>query len=335
MTTIKDVSRIAGVSIATVSRTLRNPEKVSEKTREIVLKAIEETGYQPNMLASSFRTKKSNAILVLVPNMANLFYSRVIRGIQQVAEETGYNVLLGDTGGDVEIENRYSGFALTKQVDGVIQLSKHLPKTLEKIVLNENPFPYVNACEYLDDRPFPTIGVDNEAAQYQITEHLIQQGHRKFAVITGANGVPVHDDRLRGFHRAMIQNRLGDEKPIICEGDFSLDSGAECARKVLIQDPSFTGLICFSDEMAIGALQTLKEFGKKTPEDISVTGFDDIEFARYADPPLTTMRQPTTEIGEVAAKILFAQMEGTPIENTKIRLPTEMIIRASTQAPAT
>lgn len=332
MTTIKDVSEAAGVSVATVSRTLRTPEKVSAEMRERVLKAVADTNYQPNYLAQRFRTKRSNAIMVLVSTLRNAFYARVISGIQRVAEEKKYTVLLGETGDRIDVEEKYAAFAATKQVEGVIQLSDRLPAPIRPLLEAEEPFPYVNACEFSGMLPYPTVGIDNRLASAEITSHLLKAGHTDIAVITGPSTNPVSRERLAGVRDARARRGLEAGPMPIIEGDFTVGSGALCADIALAQPQAFTALICFNDAMAIGAMHTLKRRGISIPDDVSVVGFDDIEFARYADPPLTTMSQPTVSIGQTAAHILFDRIEGGPASATEVRLPTDLIVRDSSRA---
>ena len=221
MATIRDVSKIAGVSVATVSRTISKPDKVSAKTRKIVEAAIIETDYKPDILARNFRTRKSSTIVVLVPDIANPFFSRVIRGIEQTAQGLGYAVLLGDTQGDRNREITYANMVKTSQADGIIQLDSHIPFE------NENgPYvPIVNICDCVRDTDIPTIEIDNVLAAEKMTEYLTSLGHKSIAIITGPVDATITQDRLRGYKKALNKAKIDFIPENISVGDYSLLSG--------------------------------------------------------------------------------------------------------------
>ncbi|MCL4164959.1 UNVERIFIED_CONTAM: hypothetical protein GTU68_035686, partial [Idotea baltica] len=192
MATIREVSKIAGVSVATVSRTISKPDKVSPKTRKVVEAAILETNYKPDVLARNFRTRKSSTIVVLVPDIANPFFSRVIRGIEQTAQNLGYSVLLGDTQGEHDREIIYANMVRTSQADGIIQLDSHIPFEDK----NETRTPIVNACDCIRNTDIPTIEIDNAVAAEKMTDYLISLGHKNIALITGPIASTITQDRL-------------------------------------------------------------------------------------------------------------------------------------------
>ena len=185
MVTIKDVAKLAGVSIATVSRSLAEPDKVSEKTRNKVIQAVEESGYVANTLAQNFRRRRSNTVLVLVPDIANPFFANIIQGIEQVARQFKYRVLLGDTQGYDENERIYSDLVSHKQADGIICLGRNIPFPYRKGRQSLDPAwpPFVMACEYHRDIPVPAVGIDNVAAAEVGVRHLLSLGHRHIAYI--------------------------------------------------------------------------------------------------------------------------------------------------------
>lgn len=332
MTNIREVSRLAGVSTATVSRTLRNPSVVSSKTREIVLKAVEEAGYRPNLLARNFSTGKSHAIVVLVPNVANPFFSRVIRGIEQSAQEKGYSVLLGDTQGKPEREHEYARLALTNQADGLIQLYNRYPFADDDIVLAAS-VPMVNACERIsDDGDIPIIELDNRGAAQAMTRHLVTLGHARIGVITGPIDSPIVRDRLAGYRDVLQEAGIDYDDDLIAQGDFSMTSGAQGATTLLATAARPTAIFCLNDEMAIGAMHQLRLAGFTVPDDISIAGFDNIEVASFTDPPLTTIDQPAGELGRQAMNALYRLLEGESLEENRMVLPYRMVIRESTRS---
>lgn len=330
MASIRDVSKLAGVSVATVSRTLSRPEKVKSETRDIVMKAVQQLGYQPNMLARNFRAKRAFVVLVIVPNIANPFFSRVLRGVEKVANEKGYAVLVGDTNGSLRREDDYGDFAATRQADGVIQLAARVPESLKPLIAQKSgSIPYVNACEFFPGAEYSTVGIDNAAAAKAMTEHLIGLGHSDIAIMTGPAQSPITEMRIHGFEEGMNNAGLRASAHHYVEGDYSLRSGKVCAEVLLASDKPPTAIMCFNDEMAIGALQTVRQKGWRVPEDISITGFDDISFAAYSDPPLTTLAQPTEEIGRAAMELLYNSLSGTIAKPVALRLPVTLITRDS------
>jgi LacI family repressor for deo operon, udp, cdd, tsx, nupC, and nupG len=311
MSNIRDVARLAGVSVATVSRALSNPEKVSPESLEKVHSAIAQVGYRPNMLARNFRSARAYAVVVLVPDIANPFYSLFIRALEDRAQQKGYAVLLGDTRGTPEREMEYIRRVETRLADGIVQLRPSSEKSQNNIPPD---VPCVNACgcEYTTG---PAIRIDNRAAAKTMVNYLISLGHKRIGVISGLKDNPHAIDRL--------------------EGDFTMWSGLNAAFQFCNMKTRPTAIFSMNDEMAIGAMQTLKNQGIRIPEDISVTGFDDIAYAKYSDPSLTTISQPAEEMGKMAMDMLLKVIEGEPLSQRECVLPTEFIIRKSTgPAPA-
>ncbi len=190
------------MSIATVSRALTTPDKVSDKTLKKVLAQVERSRYKPNLLARNFRSKRAFSIVVLVPNIANPFFAEIIRGIEQVAQQQGYAVLLGDTEGREDREAYYVGLVETRQADGLIQLHPRLPKAARG-ANGTLDIPLVNACEYIEDAPCPRVGIDNAAAAREMTAYLLGLGHNRIGVILGPDSSPLTSDRLRGYKLAL------------------------------------------------------------------------------------------------------------------------------------
>ncbi|MEJ2444425.1 MAG: LacI family DNA-binding transcriptional regulator [Exilibacterium sp.] len=330
MSNIREVSRLAGVSIATVSRALKNPEVVSPKTRELVLKAVEKAGYRPNMLARNFSTGKSYTVVVLVPNVANPFFSRVIRGIEQAAQEKGYSVLLGDTQGKTDREHVYAAMVLTNQADGLIQLDCRYPFSEQDRALAA-AVPMVNACERIsDDGEIPVVELDNRSAARAITKHLTQLGHRRIGIITGPMHSPIVKDRLAGFQDVHRELGMQFDQGLMVNGDFTMPSGKFGASRLLAGDNPPTALFCFNDEMAIGAIHWAHGAGLRVPDDVSIAGFDNIEFASFTLPPLTTIDQSAVEIGRQAMYSLYLLMTGAELPEKRMMMSFNLIVRGST-----
>ncbi|MBM6550903.1 LacI family DNA-binding transcriptional regulator [Marinomonas ostreistagni] len=327
MATIRDVAELAGVSVASVSRALQQPERVSPKTRAKVMAAVAETGYQPNLMAVKFRSGKTSNLVVLVPTVANVFFARVISGMQSAAAERGYALLLGNTLGNAELEANYAKMVQTSQADGLIQLRAHNPFELDD---STGLLPMVNACEVLENDRFPVVTLDNRAAAKAITQHLIDLNHRRIAIIKGPQQSPLTQTRLAGYRDALADAGIEFDESLLFAGHFDLYSGREAAEQILALPVRPTAVVCANDEIAMGAIQGFKDAGLRIPEDISVTGFDDISFAEFCDPPLTTIAQPAEEFGRTSVNLLIDVLDNKVTKAPKVILPFELITRAST-----
>ncbi|WP_280562897.1 LacI family DNA-binding transcriptional regulator [Chromohalobacter sp. 48-RD10] len=328
MTNIRKVAELAGVSVATVSRALKTPDVVSPGTRDRVLVAVEQAGYRPNLTAVQFRSQRTRNLVVLVPTIANTFFSRVIGGIQEAAQQRGYGILLCNTLGDECTERAYASMVSTRQADGLIQLRAYDPFTASH---GKTRSPMVNACEVLDEAPCPTVKLDNRAAARAVTEHLLTLGHRRIGMIKGPRNSPLTRDRLLGFQDALAVADLMPDDSLVCPGDFTPSSGHRAAGDLLSRTNPPTAIFCESDEMAMGAMRRIKEAGLRIPEDISVAGFDDIAFASFCDPPLTTIAQPAEDFGREAVALLLDIIDDRDDAADKHRImPFELVVREST-----
>jgi LacI family transcriptional regulator, repressor for deo operon, udp, cdd, tsx, nupC, and nupG len=327
-TNIKQVASAANTSVATVSRTLQMPHVVAPLTRERVMEAIERLGYTPNAQARVLRTARTHTIVALVPDIANPFFAEVIRGIEQVAHRNGYSVLLGDTQHSRAREQAYAQLLSSKQADGLITLLPHIPR-----VSLPDPLPIVNACEYVTTRGVTTVQVDNTAAAEEATRYLINLGHRDIAFIAGPMDSPICIDRDRGYEQGLTQAGITRNPALTVVGDFSVESGIRCLESLFDGRGKFTAVFCSNDEMAMGALRAIRTRGLSVPKDISVIGFDDIRFARYTEPPLTTVAQPKEELGQEAMTLLLDILRGVSPPGRKRVLPTQLVVRGSTGRP--
>lgn len=331
MSNIYEVARRAGVSTATVSRVLSRPDVVAPETRKKVMQAVERLGYTPNSAAANLRTLRTRKLLVTVPDISNPFFSQILQGIEDAAQRKGYAVLLGDTQHDDKREERYASMLKSKEADGLIFLGHRLPKEAAALVKGMAPrcAPVVNGCEFSPRLGVPSVHIDNAKASAEAMDHLYRLGHRRIGVITGPLASPLSRDRLRGVKsEARSEGREGDL--VVVQGDFSIASGAAMADQLLTRKDAPSAVFCFNDGMAVGVIQTAKRHGRRVPDDLSVVGFDDIQFARYTDPPLTTVAQPMREIGEGTVRLLLEILDGNEIAPVSITLPHTLMVRAST-----
>lgn len=323
---IKDIAARAGVSIATVSHSFRNPGRVSDDTREKVLEIAAQMGYSPNRLAASLRTARSGNIVTIIPDVTDSYNSRIIKGIERVAQSRGYSVLLGDTQGSPERAREFAAMTRSGQADGIILMSHRIP-----FDAGAKLPPMVNGSEYTGNERVPLVSIDDRKAAIDVVTHLVDFGHRDIAVITGNMESPSSQLRLQGFHAAMQENGLRIEARHVVYSEYTLKGGERAARTLLDRKQKPTAIFCFSDEIAIGCLHVLRSQGYEVPGDISLVGFDDVSFARYSAPPLTTIAQPTEEIGTTCATILLDIIDGKEPGSLRNILPHELVIRESTR----
>ncbi len=336
MVTIKDVAQLSGVSIATVSRALASPEKVSEKARAKVFRAVSASGYVTNTLARNFRRRRSNMVVVLVPDITNPFFANIIQGIEQVASKHQYRILLGDTRGDENIERDYAGLVSQKQADGVICLGRNIPFSYKKGRKSVDPSwpPFVMACEYHGDISVPTVCTDNILAARDAVNHLLELGHRDIGVINGPVDSPLSLDRLEGCKQALTEAGIQPRKLWVRSGDFTLGSGYSQMESLLNKPKRPTAVFCANDEMAIGAMQACRDNGMILPEDMSIVGFDDIGIAQFIHPRLTTIHQPRNAIGERVMSLMLGILSGKELKPGRVVMPHRLVVRQST-APYT
>jgi LacI family transcriptional regulator, repressor for deo operon, udp, cdd, tsx, nupC, and nupG len=329
--TMADVARLAGVNTATVSRALAGSPLVTPETRQRVADAVRETGYVIHQAARNLRENRSRQVLVALPNIANPFFSAVVSGIEEVAQRAGFAVLLGNTEGRPDGEQKVARQLLTGAVDGLLVHIGRLPEDLQripdlarKVVVVANPVP---------GSGLTTVGIDETAAANDATAYLVSLGHRRIGHVGGPPNVN-SADRLAGYRSALATAGLEPDDRLIRSGDNSVESGQAAARSILTASSPPTALFCANDAMAIGAIIAAKQLGLRVPADLSIVGFDDIEIAAFYDPPLTTIHQPRREIGKRSMSELVALLEGRrKTVGRRITLPHALIVRGSTQPP--
>ena len=333
MPNIYEVAKRAGVSPSTVSRVLSQPDVVSAKTRTRVLRAVDVLGYTPNSTAQNLRTARTGKLLVTVPDISNPFFSLILQGIEDAAQREEYAVLLGDTQHDDRREQRYALMLRGKEADGLIFLGHRLPEAAQALVRSAAPrcAPVVNGCEFNPRLGVPSVHIDNAGAAADAMTLLYDLGHRRVGIVTGPLVSPLSCDRLRGAS-GVAHNRAGDDF-VVVGADFTVESGMEAAERLLSADNRPTAIFCFNDEMAMGVLDYARRTGLDVPRDLSVIGFDDIRFARYSYPPLTTVAQPMREIGERTVKLLLSILVSDTEAPASITLPHTLVVRGTTAPP--
>jgi len=343
--TIFDVAKRAGVSIATVSRVLTQPEVVAPATRRKVMAAVERLGYAPNASAKNLRVRSTRRLIATVPDISRPVYSLILVGIEDAANRLGYSVLLGDTHHDPGKEERYASMLKERQADGFIFIGFKLSDGVAAIVrgYRDQPAPVVNVMGFKPQLGIPSVQIDNAAAASDAMGHLYRMGHRRIGVVTGlASGrdplLPgpspgyVSSERLRGALARAKKERAARDLRVV-HGDYSVESGVVCADRLLSEPEPPTAIFCFNDEMAMGVLHTARRRKLRVPDNLSVIGIDDIHHARFWDPPLTTVSMPMREMGEHAVRVVLGMLQNGDRPAERVILPHTLIVRASTAPP--
>jgi DNA-binding LacI/PurR family transcriptional regulator len=331
---IKDVAKEAGVSTATVSRVLRNYSGVRNKTRKKVLKVVSELNYEPNAVARSLRQKKTYTIGIIVGNVLSQFYSVIAKSVEDVANKSGYNVILcnGDDNPEKELRylkvlkaNRVGGIILTPTGKNVDYINGLIDSGMEIVLLDR----------LIDGVKCDAVLIDNEESAYKAVKHLIDQGYRKIGIINGYIDRTTGKGRLDGYLKALKEENIPIDKSLIKNGDFKKRSGIDLARELLERPDGPEAIFVTNIDLTLGAIMSIKEMGLNIPNDIGVVGFDDSEWALILSSPLTVVSQPVYSLGSAAAELLIKKIEGDDssinTNPTKTIFPTDLIVRNSTR----
>lgn len=323
--TIQDIAATANVSKSTVSRVLNNSSPVNESKKQAVLTAMADLDFRPNIFARGLAGGKSMAIGILTQNIGSPFYDAVTQGIIREFSNSEYSPIFADGQWKPQVEKSAINSLLSRQIDGLILVGGDL----ELEFLNEvkQTIPTILAARELEQWNEQCIYIDNYQAAYDVTKYLIDLGHRDIAHITGIRD---HQDairRFKGYADAMADAEIELNDDLIFEGNFSSQSGILAVEAFLMRGSSFTAIFAANDEMAYGVRLGLYRKGIRVPEDVSIVGFDNQPNSAYMTPPLTTVQQPATEIGQASARAMLQLLQGEPIEPPT--LVTELIIRES------
>jgi len=329
MLSIKDVARLAGVSVSTVSRVLSGSKNVKNDTKRRVERAIETIGYQPNLLAQGLRSKSGNIIGLVVPEINHETFARFIELTEDEVRARGYSLVTGNTHGKPEIEDNFIKSLMRRHVDGII-FSRVSDRSRALRMLQNDRVPTVIIDRSLDNEDIPTVVIDNYAAGMLAAKHLISLGHCNFAIITGPQNIALCRERQRGFAEYIEHQALLLLHHNIYEGNFKFESGIEAARYFLKNGISFSALWAENDLMALGAMNAFIRAGIKIPQDISILGMDDISSSKIMIPSLSTICQPFEAMCKKAVDLLFDMINGNENTDHHVVLPPNLIEREST-----
>lgn len=332
--TIKDVAKMAEVSISTVSRVINDSKPVSPEARRRVLKAIEELGYKPNEVARSLVTKRSNIIGIIVDDIGSSYVAQIIRGVEEVGRMYNYDLLLCSSYGDKESELRFAQLLMQKQVAGIIIVSEILNNdVLAFLDMSRVPFVYLN--KYYNVLESPNVSINNKEASQKVMKYLVDLGHKRIAYVTQEKDVEltIEKHKLEAYREWM--NDL-NENTIVFEVDgHEIEDGYELGNRIVerLLEENITAVYCCEDEIAIGLINYLYDHNIKVPEEISVVGYGDITQASYFRPMLTTIKEPYYDIGAVSIRRILKVLQGEKVEEQTIVLPVQLIVRDSCSSP--
>lgn len=328
MATIYEVSKLAGVSLATVSRVMNGNANVSEKTKEKVQAAMKELGYRPNLTAQSLASNRSNSVGILVSELHGPFFGQMMAGIESTLRAAGKHVII--TTGHSEEDKEKDGieFLVSRNCDAIIA---HVEGVTDEylVEMNQGKCPVYLMSRYVDTLKDNCISLDNELGGYLATKTVIEQGHKDIAYIAGPQFKPDAANRLDGHKRALQEHGLPFNEDLFYIGDFKETGGQDALKEFMDKNYSFTTVVCANDEMASGAMKYAREHGLNLPNDLSVIGFDNINFANYLYPTLTTIENPVAQMGAMAANLVLKHVYKQKKLNVNQLFEPKVILRNS------
>lgn len=333
---IKDVARLAGVSISTVSNVLRGNKAVSDSLRQQVHNAVQKLGYQPNPIASGLKSKSTMSIAIAIADIHRIFFPQVIKGIQEVCSERGYLVNICDTNDSLAEEQRVIQNLVGNWVDGIILDSVCDGADAEYIAALGRHFkgrkriPCVSLERDFHAQGIDSVVVHNARGGEMAAQHLIETGCTRFVYLSGPPAAGLSAERLRGFCQALSQRGLQFPHSHVLQADYAPASGYRAMRDFLQREVSFDGVFAASDQLAIGAIKAMREVGLRIPEDVRIVGFDNTFVASFVEPSLTTIHVPKLQMGRRAAELLLERIANPDRPAELVEVPIRLVVRQST-----
>ena len=323
---IQKIAKLAGVSVATVSRVLNNSDTVKDKNRDKVLEAIKASNYQPNLLARQLRTARSSMVLVLVSDISNPFCAEIVKGIEEQAEQNGYRILLCNSGSDINRSRSSLQLLAGKMVDGVITMDAFT--TLTELTQLIGNMPWVQCAEYADAGDISCVGIDDVHASRQLVAHLVASGRKRIALINHDLSYKYAQLRQQGYQQELEQRGLSWQA-VSYTSELSFNAGKRAMEALLSVDTQPDAVFAVSDTLAAGAMAAIQAAGHRVPQDIAVAGFDGSELAEMISPPLTTIAQPSRDIGRTAFSLLLQKIDDPQSPTERVMMDWRLIVRAS------
>lgn len=329
--TIYDVAREAGVSMATVSRVVNGNPNVKPVTRKKVLDVIERLGYRPNAVARGLASKKTTTVGVIIPDISHVFYAELARGIEDIATMYKYNIILSNSDQTREREFSLINTMLGKQVDGLIFISENVTEThVEEF--KRARIPVVLASSIDKNKEIPSVTIDYHQATFDAISYFIEKGHKRIAMLKGPdNTAGISQKKIEGYQEALKAGNIPFDENLIISSEYSHEDGIEAFMELWNLDEKPTAILCTSDELALACINAASDNGVKVPDEIEIIGFNDTKLAKMVRPTLTTVVQPTYDIGAVAMRLLTKYMNKEEVEEDNIVLPHHIIFRGSTK----
>ena len=330
---IKDIAKVAGVSHPTVSRALSDSPLISEETKGRIQRLAQEMGYSPNALARGLVTRQTYSVGVVVTTIADPFVAEIVQGIEATAHDYGYTVILCNSESAPEREIASVEMLRSKRVDGVIVTASRVGALyLEYLEQIGGPIVLINNHNEESGRYTFSVSVDNRHGGRLAAEHLVQLGHRRIAYVAGPANHSSDLDRLAGYRQALVEGGIQPDLALVVPGNGRPDGGEKALQAILALDPRPTAVFCYNDMTAIGLIHAAQQAGLSIPQDMAVVGFDDILFASYLYPPLTTVAQPKVEMGQHAMHMMLSLItakEESEEDLANIVVQGKLIVRAS------
>ena len=326
--TIEDVAALAGVSRQTVSRAINDKGEISPTTKEKVMAAVQQLGYQPNRQAQSMVTQRTQTVGLVIPDISNLFFPEVARGVQDTAQQHNYNVLLCNTDDDPDEEIRVLNSLQAQGVDGIIIIGNAAEKTAMQ-AFADSYAPIVMVNRFIDHPNVNVITVDNEHGAFLAVAHLIQQGHRKIGMLANKNFSRSQVRRVRGYEKALTENGIPYDEALIVGATPTLEGGYNALQQLLREQPEITAVFTYNDLMGIGAIRAAHDLGKQVPQDLAVVGFDNIGLSSIFIPSLSSVDVDKYEIGQHAMNRILDMLDSPEQAFAPIELPVTFVPRES------
>jgi DNA-binding LacI/PurR family transcriptional regulator len=332
--TMRQIAERAKVSIGTVSHVINETAAVRPKLRERVLEVIRSMGYQPSALAQGLRKNRTNMLGMVIPDITNPFFPSVVRGVEDVAYKRSFRVILCNADNDPAKEASYVRELRSYRISGLLIIPAGVADIADHLKAYASAsVPVVCIDRVPDGWKGDAVLVANTEGAYQATRYLIQMGHKRLAVISGPLGLTNSAERLKGFTHALNEAGIAIGPELVQESRFDTVSGYQAALRLLRMLPRPTAIFACNDLMAFGVLQAARELGLRCPEDISIAGFDSLEFTKFTDPSLTSVYQPGYQLGATAARLLLERVDGLRSAAKKVVLPTDLKKRNSVGPP--
>jgi LacI family transcriptional regulator len=331
--TLDDVARTAGVSTATVSRCLNSPDRVVERTRQKVMSAVEQLGYTPNFGARVMAAKRTFTIGAIIPTMENAIFARGLQAFQEELHARGYTLLVSSSAYQPTIEQEQIRALVSRGADGLLLIGYDRDPAIYSY-LQRQGVPVLTAWSYDPDSPIATVGFDNRTSMRRLAETVLDYGHRRIGMISGiTKGNDRAAQRLQGIRDALETRDVDPKNLTVIETPYEIENGAVAFQTLMTAPNPPTVVMCGNDVLGVGAMRGARQMGLTVPDDVSITGFDDIELARIVDPPLTTVHVPHREMGRRAASALIEMVEkrstGASIELQSVLQPGASLRRLS------